>query len=284
MDLPTLYPALYEPIVRHALAEDLGRAGDVTSDAVVPDGARTRAALVARREGRVAGLDVAAAAFRLLDPAISIHVEQGDGSDAAAGATLAVIDGPARPVLSAERTALNFLGRLCGIATATRTAVRAVEGLPARIVCTRKTTPGLRILEKYAVRAGGGTNHRFGLDDGVLIKDNHIVSAGGIDAAVRRAREAVGHMMKIEVEVDTIDQLKQLLPLGADAVLLDNMSPDELREAVGLVDGRMATEASGGLTPDTVRAVAETGVDIISLGWLTHSVTVLDVGLDFEAS
>ena len=284
MDLPTLYPALYEPIVRHALAEDLGRAGDVTSDAVVPDGARTRAALVARREGRVAGLDVAAAAFRLLDPAISIHVEQGDGSDAVAGATLAVIDGPARPVLSAERTALNFLGRLCGIATATRTAVRAVEGLPARIVCTRKTTPGLRILEKYAVRAGGGTNHRFGLDDGVLIKDNHIVSAGGIDAAVRRAREAVGHMMKIEVEVDTIDQLKQLLPLGADAVLLDNMSPDELREAVGLVDGRMATEASGGLTPDTVRAVAETGVDIISLGWLTHSVTVLDVGLDFEAS
>lgn len=284
MDLPTLYPALYEPIVRHALAEDLGRAGDVTSDAVVPDGARTRAALVARRGGRVAGLDVAAAAFRLLDPAISIYVEQGDGSDAAAGATLAVIDGPARPVLSAERTALNFLGRLCGIATATRTAVRAVEGLPARIVCTRKTTPGLRILEKYAVRAGGGTNHRFGLDDGVLIKDNHIVAAGGIDAAVRRAREAVGHMMKVEVEVDTIDKLKQLLPLGADAVLLDNMSPDELREAVGLVDGRMATEASGGLTPDTVRAVAETGVNIISLGWLTHSVTVLDVGLDFEAS
>ncbi len=282
MNVPTLYPALFEPIVRGALAEDLGRAGDATSDAVVPIGVRTRAAIAARREGRVAGLDVAAAAFRLLDPAISVHVEQGDGSDVAAGATLAVIEGPARPVLSAERTALNFLGRLCGIATATRTAVRAVEGLPARIACTRKTTPGLRALEKYAVRAGGGTNHRFGLDDGVLIKDNHIVAAGGIEAAVRRARDAVGHMMKIEVEVDTIDQLRQLLPLGADAVLLDNMSLDELREAVGLVDGRMATEASGGLTPDTVRAVAETGVDIISLGWLTHSVTVLDVGLDFE--
>jgi nicotinate-nucleotide pyrophosphorylase (carboxylating) len=277
-----LYPLVYEPIVRHALLEDLGRAGDITSDAVVPPGTTARAAFVARRPGRVAGLNVALSAFTLLDPAVSVRIEQGDGADVTAGAVLARVEGTAHPILSAERTALNLLGRLCGIATATRSLVAAVEGCRTHIACTRKTTPGLRTLEKYAVRVGGGSNHRFGLDDAVLIKDNHLVAAGGLRAAVERARTCVGHMVKIEVEVDTLAQLEELLPLGADAVLLDNMAPETLSHAVAMVDGRMITEASGNITLDTVRTVAETGVDMISVGWLTHSVTNFDIGLDFE--
>ncbi len=205
-----------------------------------------------------------------------------DGSDVSPGDTLAVVSGLARPILSAERTALNLLGRLCGIATATRGLVQAVEGCKARITCTRKTTPGLRALEKEAVRLGGGSNHRFGLDDAVLIKDNHLIAGGGIQAAVARARAGLGHMVKIEVEVDTLAQLEELIPLGVDAVLLDNMPPETLSRAVRMVDGRMLTEASGNINAKTVRAVAETGVDMISVGWLTHSVTNFDVGLDFD--
>jgi nicotinate-nucleotide pyrophosphorylase (carboxylating) len=278
-----LYPLTYEPLLRRALEEDLGLAGDLTSEVVVPDDARAIARLVSRKPGRVAGLPVALAAFRLLDAALTIEAGCEDGADVAAGTLLASVEGRAQPILTAERTALNLICRMSGIATATQRAVAAIAGLPARIVCTRKTTPGLRTLEKYAVRVGGGVNHRFGLDDGVMIKDNHIVAAGGIAAAVRRARERLGHMVKIEVEVDTLEQLDQLLEVGADAVLLDNMSPATLRTAVERIAGRMTTEASGGITLENLRAVAESGVDIISLGWLTHSAPILDIGLDFEA-
>ena len=279
-DIGALYPLLYEDIVRRALAEDLGVAGDLTSDVVVPAEARVVAKLVSRRPGRIAGIPVAVCAFHRLDPdlAITVHVE--DGADAMPGTVLATVEGAARPVLTAERTALNLLCRMSGIASATARAVAAVEGHPARVVCTRKTTPGLRALEKYAVRVGGGVNHRFGLDDGVMIKDNHIVAAGGIKAAVERARRSLGHMVKIEVEVDTFEQLRELLAVGADAVLLDNMTPEALRAAVALVEGRMITEASGGITLDNLAAVAASGVDIISLGWLTHSAPILDIGLD----
>jgi nicotinate-nucleotide pyrophosphorylase (carboxylating) len=276
------YPLVYEPLVRAALLEDLGRAGDLTTDTVVPVDATARARFVARHPGRVAGLTVSLSAFRLLDPALSIETLIPDGDDVSPGDTLAVVSGLARPILSAERTALNLLGRLCGIATATRGLVQAVEGCKARITCTRKTTPGLRALEKEAVRLGGGSNHRFGLDDAVLIKDNHLIAGGGIQAAVARARAGLGHMVKIEVEVDTLAQLEELIPLGVDAVLLDNMPPETLSRAVRMVDGRMLTEASGNINAKTVRAVAETGVDMISVGWLTHSVTNFDVGLDFD--
>jgi nicotinate-nucleotide pyrophosphorylase (carboxylating) len=276
------YPLVYEPLVRAALLEDLGRAGDLTTDTVVPAEATARARFVARHPGRVAGLTVSLSAFRLLDPALSIETVIPDGGDVLPGDTLAVVSGLARPILSAERTALNLLGRLCGIATATRGLVQAVEGCKARITCTRKTTPGLRALEKEAVRLGGGSNHRFGLDDAVLIKDNHLIAGGGIQAAVARARAGLGHMVKIEVEVDTLAQLEELIPLGVDAVLLDNMPPETLSRAVRMVDGRMLTEASGNINAKTVRAVAETGVDMISVGWLTHSVTNFDVGLDFD--
>ncbi len=278
--LPPLYPLLYEPIVRRALREDLGLAGDLTTDAIVSADARAEARLVARAAGRIAGLEVAAAAFRLLDPRVEIEVRRPDGADAAAGETLAVVRGPARPILTGERTALNLLGRLCGIATATRGVVAAIRPHRARVVCTRKTTPGLRVLEKYAVRAGGGSNHRFGLDDAVLVKDNHRVAAGGLRPALERVRAAVGHMVKVEVEVDTLDELAEALALGVDAVLLDNLPPEALREAVRMVGGRAITEASGGITPETAAAVAATGVDLLSLGWLTHSAPSLDVALD----
>mgnify|MGYP002714070463 CR=1 FL=1 len=276
------YPLVYEPLVRAALLEDLGRAGDLTTDTVVPADATATARFVARHPGRVAGLTVSLSAFRLLDPGLTIETLIPDGSDVSPGDTLAMVSGLARPILSAERTALNLLGRLCGIATATRGLVQAVEGCKARITCTRKTTPGLRALEKEAVRLGGGSNHRFGLDDAVLIKDNHLIAGGGIQAAVARARAGLGHMVKIEVEVDTLAQLEELIPLGVDAVLLDNMPPETLTRAVRMVDGRMLTEASGNISARTVRAVAETGVDMISVGWLTHSVTNFDVGLDFD--
>ncbi len=287
---PALYPMIYESLVEGALREDLGRAGDLTSDAVVPPEARAAGLIRARVAGRVAGLDVALTAFRLLDSDVEIEVTAGDGADVAAGATLAVVRGRARELLSAERTALNILGRLSGIATATRDLVRAIASpgrgadatCAARVACTRKTTPLLRALEKYAVRVGGGENHRFGLDDAVLIKDNHRVLAGGAAAAVERARRHVGHMVKIEIEVDDLDELEAILDLGVDAVLLDNMAPEELRRAVKIVGDRAMTEASGGITPETAPAVAASGVDLISVGWLTHSAAALDVGFDLE--
>jgi nicotinate-nucleotide pyrophosphorylase (carboxylating) len=282
--LTPLYQMHYEPIVRRALEEDLGRAGDLTTDSIVPSHRRASGRIVARQAGCVAGIEVAALAFTLLDPTVFVRTERPDGSEVQAGETLAVVEGPARAMLTGERTALNLLGRMCGIASTTRRLVGAVGVNPARIVCTRKTAPGLRLLDKYAVRAGGGANHRFGLDDAVLIKDNHLAIAGSIAVAVTRVRDRLGHLVKIEVEVDTLDQLDELLSLGVDAVLLDNMAPATLTEAVTRVGGRMMTEASGGITPETVAAVAATGVDIISLGWLTHSVTNLDVALDFESS
>ena len=277
--LPT---AMLEPLVRTALLEDLGRAGDLTTDAIVPAGERMEAVLAARRSGVVAGLDLAALAFRLIDPAIDVLICLPDASRCSPGDVIASVRGPARGVLTAERTALNFLTHLSGIASATASIVDAVRGHKARITCTRKTMPGLRAVQKYAVRVGGGSNHRFGLDDAVLIKDNHVAIAGGIRPAVERARAAVGHMVKIEVEVDTLAQLEEALALGIDAVLLDNMDHPTLRAAVALADGRAITEASGRITPETAPAIAATGVDLISIGWLTHSATALDIGLDFR--
>ncbi|VTZ51564.1 putative nicotinate-nucleotide pyrophosphorylase (carboxylating) [Methylocella tundrae] len=271
-----------EPLVRAALLEDLGRAGDITSDAIVPAGLNARTVLVARQPGVVAGLDLARLAFELIDARIFVRVERQDGAAVGAGDRIAVVTGPARGILTAERTALNYLCHLSGVATATAAVVAAVRGYGAKIVCTRKTTPGLRALEKYAVRAGGGGNHRFGLDDAVLIKDNHVAIAGGVREALRRARAGAGHLVKIELEVDTLEQLVEALDEGVDAVLLDNMSPETLTKAVALVDGRALTEASGRITPSTAPAVAASGVDLISIGWLTHSAPILDIGLDFE--
>ena len=277
--LPTL---MLEPLVRAALLEDLGRAGDLTSDAIVPATARAETALVARQAGVVAGLDLAALAFRLVEPAIEIRVERPDGSRLAPGDRIATVAGPARGMLTAERVALNFLGHLSGVASATATLVEAVRGHKARICCTRKTMPGLRAVQKYAVRAGGGVNHRFGLDDAVLIKDNHVAAAGGIRPAILAARAGVGHLVKIEVEVDTLAQLDEALAVGIDAVLLDNMKPDQLAEAVRMIDGRAIAEASGRITPATAPAIAASGVDLISAGWLTHSASALDIGLDWR--
>lgn len=282
MDLPALPALLVEPVVRAALAEDLGRAGDITSAAVIPADSRMRGVIAARQPGTVAGTDAAVLAFRLLDPGITVTVLLPDGSQVAPGDAVIRIDGPARPILAAERVALNLLCRLSGVATATATLVAATRPHKARIACTRKTTPGLRALEKHAVRAGGGVNHRFGLDDAVLIKDNHIAVAGGVRPAIARARAAVGHLVKIEVEVDTLGQLDEALAEGIDAVLLDNMTPDQLREAVRRVDGRAVTEASGRVTAETVPAIAAAGVDLISAGWITHSAPILDLGLDWE--
>jgi len=282
MTLSPLPALMVEPIVRSALLEDLGRAGDITTESIVPAAARAGTALVARQPGIVAGLDVAALAFRLVDPMIEIRVERPDGTLVAPGDRLAVISGPARGMLMAERVALNFLGHLSGVATATRTLVDAVRGHKARICCTRKTMPGLRALQKYAVRAGGGVNHRFGLDDAVLIKDNHVAVAGGVAEAIRRARAGVGHLVKIEVEIDRLDQLDDALAERADAILLDNMTPAELAEAVRRIDGRAISEASGRITPATAPAIAASGVDLISAGWLTHSAQVLDIGLDWQ--
>ena len=278
--VPPLPAIMVEPLVRAALLEDLGRAGDLTTDAIVPADARTEVALVARQPGVVAGLDFALTAFRLLDPDIRFKIGLPDGSRLAPGDVIAGISGPARGILTAERVALNFMSHMSGIASTTRSIVDAIAGHKARICCTRKTMPGLRAAQKYALRVGGGSNHRFGLDDAVLIKDNHVAIAGGVRPAVERARAGVGHLVKIELEVDTLAQLEEALGLGVDAVLLDNMGPDMLREAVTMVGGRAITEASGRITPATAPAVAASGVDLISIGWLTHSATVLDIGLD----
>jgi nicotinate-nucleotide pyrophosphorylase (carboxylating) len=271
---------LIEPIVRAALAEDLGRAGDITSDAVVPADARIDAVIAVRQPGVLAGLDAALLAFELLDPELRLERLAEDGARLERGRKVARIAGRARPVLAAERVALNLVCHLSGVATATRSLADAIEGHKAKIVCTRKTTPGLRMLEKEAVRLGGGANHRFGLDDAILIKDNHVALAGGVGPALERARAHAGHLVKIELEVDTLAQLEEALPYGFDAVLLDNMDPDQLRRAVAMVAGRAITEASGRITRDTAPAIAAAGVDLISSGWITHSAPILDLGLD----
>jgi nicotinate-nucleotide pyrophosphorylase (carboxylating) len=275
-------PALViEPLVRAALLEDLGRAGDITTDSIIAPDARATVQLVAREPGVVAGTACAVLAWQLVDPTITATIHLPDGSRVQPGSVIGTIEGPARGLLTAERVALNFLGHLSGVATGTATIADAIAHTTAKVCDTRKTIPGLRALQKHAVRAGGGANHRFGLDDAVLIKDNHVAVAGGIANAVRAVRANAGHMVKVEVEVDDLAQLRELLELRVDAVLLDNMGPDQLREAVALVDGRMITEASGRITPETVVPIAEAGVDLISVGWLTHSVRVLDIGLDY---
>jgi len=268
--------------VRAALLEDLGRAGDITTDAIIPPDAQAETVLAARKPGVVAGLDLALLAFELIDPAITAAVAKPDGSRLEKGATIATITGPVRGILTAERVALNYLCHLSGIASATAAVVESIRGTKAHVVCTRKTLPGLRTVQKYAIRVGGGFNHRFGLDDAVLIKDNHIAAAGSIKAAVERARAATGHLVKIELEVDTLAQLEEGLAVGVDAVLLDNMNLDEMRRAVGIVKGRAITEASGGITPQTAPAIAATGIDLLSSGWLTHSSQALDIGLDYR--
>ncbi len=278
-----LSPLVIQEAVKRALDEDLGRAGDVTSSATLPEGIQAKAKLVARKAGTIAGLPCAARAFRTLAPNIRFDATTRDGDSVKANTTLATIEGPAIAILSGERVALNFLGHLSGIATLTAAYAAKIAHTKAKITDTRKTTPGLRALEKYAVRCGGGVNHRFGLDDAVLIKDNHIAVAGGVGKALDTARAAVGHLVKVEIEVDTLDQLKQVLANGkADVVLLDNMKPEILREAVALCEGRIVTEASGGVTLETVAAIAECGVDVISSGALTHSAPSLDVALDIE--
>jgi nicotinate-nucleotide pyrophosphorylase (carboxylating) len=276
-------PLEVEAAVNRTLEEDLGRAGDVTSIATVPEETRGRAVVVARKPGVASGLPLVESSFRRLSPRIEIAASTRDGAAITAGAKLMTIEGNARAILAAERTALNFLGHMSGIATATAEFVRRIAHTKARVVCTRKTTPGLRALEKYAVRCGGGFNHRFGLDDAILIKDNHIAVAGGIRAVLKRAKAAAGHLVKIEIEIDSLEQLEEVLKTGlADVVLIDNFGLDSMRRAVGMVAGRLIIEASGGITLDSAAAIAETGVDYLSSGSLTHSVQNLDVGLDIE--
>jgi nicotinate-nucleotide pyrophosphorylase (carboxylating) len=277
-----LPPQLVARAVAAALEEDLGQAGDITTDAIVPVEAEGSAAIVARQAGVVAGLDLAEAAFRALDPEIDFKRVVDDGGKVAAGRAIAQISGKTRAILTGERTALNFVGRLSGIATLTASFVEAIKGTSARIACTRKTTPGLRALEKYAVRAGGGMNHRFGLYDAVLVKDNHIAAAGGLAEALTRLRQRKGHVVKVEVEVDTLDQLREALEFPIDAVLLDNMDAATLKKAVKIAAGRVMTEASGGVTLENVREIASTGVDLISVGALTHSPRNLDSSLEWR--
>lgn len=280
LPVPPLPDVMLEPLVRMALLEDLGRAGDLTTDSIVPAQATDALRLVARQEGVLAGLDLARLAFGLMDRQVEFGVVCHDGTRLAPGMEIARIRGKSRAMLSAERTALNYLCHLSGVATATHSIAQAIAGFGTRVTCTRKTMPGLRALQKYAVRVGGGSNHRFGLDDAVLIKDNHIALAGDVATAVARARAGVGHMVKIELEVDTLEQLEVALSLGVDVVLLDNMGLDTLRQAVAMCRGRAITEASGRITPETAPDVAATGVDQIAVGWLTHSARVLDIGLD----
>jgi nicotinate-nucleotide pyrophosphorylase (carboxylating) len=278
-----LSPLVIDDAVARALEEDLGRAGDVTATATVPAGTQARAVVAARRPGVISGLPLVEAALRRLDPTVAITAQARDGDAVEAGASLLAVAGDARAVLGAERVALNFIGHLSGIATATAAFVRLIAGTNARVCCTRKTTPGLRALEKYAVRCGGGFNHRFGLDDAILIKDNHIAVAGGIRAVLSRARAVAGHLVKVEIEVDTLEQLRAVLDTGmADVVLLDNMDVATLKTAVAMAAGRVVTEASGGITHATAAAIAATGVDYLSSGAITHSAPSLDVGLDIE--
>jgi nicotinate-nucleotide pyrophosphorylase (carboxylating) len=282
--LAPLPPLLYEPLVRAALAEDFGLGGDLTSDATIPPALRATGNLVARRPGVLAGRDAAFAAFTMLDPTARIHAFVPDGAPLEAGTTIATIEADARALLGAERTALNLLSHLSGIATATARFVAATAGTRCSIAETRKTLPGLRALQKYAVRAGGGANHRFRLDDAILIKDNHAAIAGGVGPALARARERAGHLVAIEIEVDSLAQLDEVLAHAdrVDCVLLDNFTLDELREAVRRAAGRVRLEASGNVTLDSVAAIAATGVDVVSSGALTHSVVALDIGLDVE--
>lgn len=281
---PPLSQIILEPLVRNALEEDLGRAGDITSDSVIPLETRAKVVIASRQEGIIAGLDAAETAFRLVDSSLTIKRLKAEGAAVKPGDEVMEIEGRARSILTAERVALNFVGRMSGIATLTGKMVKAVGNHKAKICSTRKTTPGLRAVEKYAVKVGGGMNHRLGLDDAILIKDNHIAIAGGITPALRRAKQSVGHMVKVEIEVDTLEQLKEVLEEGADVVMLDNMSLEDIATAVKMAAGRAIIEASGGVTLDRIPKIAATGVDMISTGALTHSAPNFDVGLDFRAA
>ncbi|WP_296207407.1 carboxylating nicotinate-nucleotide diphosphorylase [Psychrobacter sp. UBA3480] len=280
---PALDDVLLKPLVDNALTEDLGRRGDVTSQATIPADMQAQLQIKARQAGVICGIDLARLSFALVDAQIEFIAQVQDGETVEAGAVLATVKGNARHLLTAERTALNFMTHLSGISTATRQIVDSVAQYPAQITCTRKTIPGLRIVQKYAVRCGGGRNHRLGLDDAILIKDNHIAIAGDIKTAIQQAQKFAGHLIPIEVEVDTLEQLEQALDAGVSLVLLDNMSPETLSKAVAMCQGRAKTEASGGIMPETVQAAASTGVDFIAMGYLTHSTTALDIGLDFSA-
>ena len=280
---PALDDVLLRPLVENALTEDLGRRGDITSQATIPADMQAALQITARQAGVICGMDLARLAFALVDEKIEFIAQVSDGERVAAGTVLAMVRGNARHLLTAERTALNFMTHLSGIATATQQIVDSVAAYPVQITCTRKTIPGLRIIQKYAVRCGGGRNHRLGLDDAILIKDNHIAIAGDIKTAIQQAQDFAGHLIAIEVEVDTLAQLEQALDAGVSLVLLDNMAPEILSQAVAMCKGRAKTEASGGITPATVQAVAKTGVDFIAMGYLTHSTTALDIGLDFSA-
>ena len=280
---PALDDVLLRPLVEAALTEDLGRRGDVTSQATIPADMQAKLEIKARQAGVICGMDLARLSFAMVDPQIEFVAQVADGEWVDAGTVLASVRGNARHLLTAERTALNFMTHLSGIATDTRKIVDSVAEYPAQITCTRKTIPGLRIVQKYAVRCGGGRNHRLGLDDAILIKDNHIAIAGDIKTAIKQAQDFAGHLIPIEVEVDTLAQLAQALDAGVSLVLLDNMSPEILAQAVTMCKGRARTEASGGITPETVQAAAKTGVDFIAMGYLTHSTTALDIGLDFSA-
>ena len=280
---PALAEVLLKPLVKAALTEDLGRRGDVTSQATIPADMRAQLQIKARQAGVICGMDLARLSFALIDEQIEFIAKVNDCATVEAGTILATVRGNARNLLTAERTALNFMTHLSGIATDTKKIVDSVADYPAQITCTRKTIPGLRIVQKYAVRCGGGRNHRLGLDDAILIKDNHIAIAGDIKTAIQQAQDFAGHLIPIEVEVDTLEQLEQALDAGVNLVLLDNMAPDVLSEAVVMCKGRAKTEASGGIIPETVQAVAKTGVDFIAMGYLTHSTTALDIGLDFSA-
>lgn len=280
---PALDDVLLRPLVEAALTEDLGRRGDVTSQATIPADMQAKLEIKARQAGVICGMDLARLSFAMVDPQIEFVAQVADGEWVDAGTVLASVRGNARHLLTAERTALNFMTHLSGIATDTRKIVDSVAEYPAQITCTRKTIPGLRIVQKYAVRCGGGRNHRLGLDDAILIKDNHIAIAGDIKTAIKQAQNFAGHLIPIEVEVDTLAQLEQALDAGVSLVLLDNMSPEILAQAVTMCKGRARTEASGGITPETVQAAAKTGVDFIAMGYLTHSTTALDIGLDFSA-
>ncbi|WP_201597435.1 carboxylating nicotinate-nucleotide diphosphorylase [Psychrobacter vallis] len=280
---PALDEVLLRPLVQAALTEDLGRRGDVTSQATIPADMQAQLQIKARQAGVICGMDLARLSFALVDAQIEFMAHVTDGERVAAGTVLAVVRGNARHLLTAERTALNFMTHLSGIATDTKNIVDSIAEYPAQITCTRKTIPGLRIIQKYAVRCGGGRNHRLGLDDAILIKDNHIAIAGDIKTAIQQAQAFAGHLIPIEVEVDTLEQLAQALDAGVNLVLLDNMAPEVLSQAVAMCKGRAKTEASGGITPETVQAAAKTGVDFIAMGYLTHSSTALDIGLDFSA-
>lgn len=279
-----LSPFIIEPLVRMALAEDLGRAGDITSDSTVPESARACVVIAAREEGRIAGLDIAEAAFRMVDASLKITRLIREGADVKKGDEVMKVEGRARSILTAERVALNFMGHMSGVATLTLKMVRAVGNHKAKIAATRKTLPGLRAVQKYAVMVGGGIPHRYGLDDAVLIKDNHIAMSGGVRNAIRNAKAHIGHTVKIEVEVDTLEQLADVLDEGVDIVMLDNMTGEQMKQAVAMVGGRAVVEASGGVTLARIPEIAATGVDLISSGAITHSAPNFDVGLDYKAA